>query len=587
MSRSARSRQEARRIARAAHGRHRAPPPTLARRFNRFNSNNALAMAGFLAAAHLLLALLTFLPQPHTGGDNAAYITLGRSLLQRHAYLSLFDPAAPPHTQYPPVFPGILALAMLVGVRPWVGLKVVIALALAVAVGFSFLWVERRRRPALALGVAVILAASPGVLEQAHWILSDVPFWCFTALALWAFERMGPELRARFAVAVLATVLAYFTRSAGLPLVLAALAWLGLRRRWRQLLVLAAVLLPLVALWYLRARAQGGVAYVNQFWFVNPYQPQLGRIGAIDLFDRVLENASKYITIHLPILLTGSNNVFAVLLSALTTVLGVYGWTRRLRLRRLTMAELFLPLYIGLLLVWPAVWSGERFLLPALPLVLYYAGDGLARLGRLAQRVRPQLAFHVATAATALVLVAMVPQETRSVAISGQCMMEYRAGNRYPCQPPAWRDWFDVAEWARTALPPGAAVLSRKPTLMYVISGHAGRYYPMSSEPDSLVIAAQDAKARYIVVDHLDALSQSYLIPAMVNRIAAYCGMYRSPRDGTLVLGVLPGADTVPDVRVDPSKASIVPCGAGFWSDEALRQQEAAKPQTPKQEPGK
>jgi hypothetical protein len=79
-----------------------------------------------LVLLHVALALLTFEPRPHTGGDNAAYITLARSLLERGAYLELWDPAEPPHTKYPPAFAGILAVAMAVGLQPWVQLKLVV-----------------------------------------------------------------------------------------------------------------------------------------------------------------------------------------------------------------------------------------------------------------------------------------------------------------------------------------------------------------------------------------------------------------------------------------------------------------------------
>ena len=79
-----------------------------------------------LAFVHLLLALAAFDPTPHSGGDNAAYIALARSLLEHGRYLELWDPASPPHLLYPPGFPALLALAMLVGVKPWVGLKLLI-----------------------------------------------------------------------------------------------------------------------------------------------------------------------------------------------------------------------------------------------------------------------------------------------------------------------------------------------------------------------------------------------------------------------------------------------------------------------------
>ncbi|HEX6559313.1 MAG TPA: hypothetical protein VF021_07615, partial [Longimicrobiales bacterium] len=198
-----------------------------------------------LMVAHVGLSLLVFEPEPHTGGDNAGYLALAKSLLQNHQYRDIYDPAAPPHTQYPPVFPAILAVAITLGVKPWVQLKLLIVAFSAAAVAFSYLWMRRHGRPELATGVAAVLAFSPGVLAQNHWVLSDVPFWAMTMVAVWAWQRMPDGLRARFFVAVLLTTLAYFTRSAGLPLLLAAGAWLAWRRRWKQLIVFAAVIVPL------------------------------------------------------------------------------------------------------------------------------------------------------------------------------------------------------------------------------------------------------------------------------------------------------------------------------------------------------
>lgn len=526
-------------------------------------SRNPVITAAVLVVIHLLLSLLTFQPQPHTGGDNAAYIALGRSLLERGEYVSLYDPAMPLHTQYPPVFPAILAAAMAAGMEPWVPLKVIVSLFSAAAVGLAYLWIRRRRRPMLALGAGLILAASPGVLDLGHWILSDVPFWCFTMLSLWAFERLRPELRGRFAVAVIATVLAYFTRSAGLPLLVGAFGWLALRRRWRQLGVLAAVALPLAAAWYLRARMQGGVDYVSQFWFVNPYSPELGRIDAAGLFGRMVENASKYVRVHLPILLTGTTGALPLVAGLVTTGLAGFGWAKRLR--RPALAEILLPLYLGLLLVWPAVWSGERFLLPALPLLLYYAGDGLVRLIR---RSRPAAALVAGTAAVAIVLLLGVPTTFLSARISGRCMLDYRIGNRYPCLPPTWREFFDVGEWARASLPHDAVVISRKPRLFWAISNLKGRVFPFAAEPAGLIRAADEAGARYIVLDNLDALSQRYLIPALLGRPQAWCMMHAAP-GGTSLLGIVPGAAALPDRPAAGADVSVPVCAPDYWREDA------------------
>src|SRR5205085_2189714 len=110
----------------------------------------------------------------------------------------------------------------------------------------------------------------------------------------WAFERRRRSDDKHFAIAVLATVLAYFTRSAGLPLVIAAIAWLAWRQRWKHLAIFAGVLLPLMFLWWLRAHnLKGGVDYVQQFWSVNPYAPELGRAHIADLFTRAWDNNTK------------------------------------------------------------------------------------------------------------------------------------------------------------------------------------------------------------------------------------------------------------------------------------------------------
>lgn len=524
------------------------------------------AFAAALAAFALLFSALTFLPTPHTGGDNAAYITLGRSLLERRAFLELWDPATPPHTQYPPVFPLILALAMAIGLEPWVQLKAIVMLLGAGAVAFSFLWIRRRGRPLLALGVAVLLAVAPGILTETHWILSDVPFWFFTVAALWAFERLPPGLHRRFAFAVGATVLAYFTRSAGLPLALAALAWLALRRRWQQLAVLAAVLGPLAFLWWLRARTQGGVDYVGQFLFVNPYSPELGRIGLTDLPARIGDNGEKYLRDHLPILLTGRNAAWMLWASIAVVLTAALGWAWRLR--RPAVPELFTPMYIGLLLVWPAVWSGERFLLPFIPLLLFYAGWFVVKAGRWAN---PRAGPVAAAALLAAAVIAALPALSIQVRVGSQCTLAYRLGDRYPCLPPEWSDFFGVAEWTRLALPDSAVVISRKPRLFYVLSGHPGRIYPFTERPGAFFAAADSARAHHLVFDFLDRPTQAYVRPVLLARPAAFCILFSSPIAGTAVFGIRPDAAGVPDTPTTDTSPTFPLCGVEYWRSAEVR----------------
>jgi hypothetical protein len=519
-----------------------------------------------LVLLYLLLAALSFMPQPHTGGDNAAYISLGRSLLEQQTYQDLYDPAEPPHTRYPPVFPLLLAAGMAVGLKPWVGLKLVGIVLGGCAIAATFLWLRRRGRPGLALGVALLLAISPGVLTEVHWILSDVPFWCFTALALWAFERLRSGDWRRFGLAALFAVLAYFTRSAGLPLMVAAAGWLAWRRHWRQLAALALVLGPLVFLWWLRARSAGGGVYVSYFMLVDPYDPSLGRADLAGLLARVPENLVRYATMHLPVLFRGTPTLPAQAAGIALLMLALFGWA--CRLRRARVAELFLPLYAGVVLIWPVVWSSERFVLPIFGLLLAYAGDGVMRAfggGRTAVPSGGKVAAEAGggavirargstwrgrsaavVAAAALVLLA-VPGLLANVRAGTACTGAWQRGEGYPCLGAPWLDYFGMAEWVGQALPQDAVVLSRKPTLFYVIGGRQGRYYPLANTTEALLASADSAGARWVVLDDLGGLAQRYLAPAILQRPQAFCIAQATPSGGAVLFGILPGAASMPD----------------------------------------
>lgn len=526
-----------------------------------------------LALLHIALGLLTFEPQPHTGGDNAAYISLATSLLERGEYVELWDPAEPPHTKYPPVFAGVLALAMAIGLKPFVQLKLVVLAMSAAAVAFSFLWVRSRRRPMLALAVGVLLALAPGVLREGRWLLSDVPFWCFTMIALWAFERLRPGDRLRFGVGAAAVLLAFFTRSAGLPLALAAVAWLAWRRHWAQLGALVLIVgVPAVA-WWLRARSFGPAGYVSEFWLLNPYDPAAGTIGAADLISRVVENIGRYIRIHLPILLTGSQSALMTIVSGSIVLLALTGWVRRVRnWQALKLADLFLPLYLGLIFIWPAVWSGERFLLAALALLLLFAGESLIALARrLAGR------YDIVAGATAVLLLALLalPALANGAGRSRECVRLYRAGHPYACLPgPHWEDMFELAQWSAVALPEDAVVVNRKPRLFYVLSGRRSVIYPFSSDAGDFFDLVRESGARYVVFDRVSGESERYLAPVLIERSDAFCVMHVLERTSTVLLGILPTwSDPTAPAAAAQRAEGFEPCGDEYWRSTEAREQ--------------
>ncbi|HEU4884434.1 MAG TPA: hypothetical protein VFT45_19410 [Longimicrobium sp.] len=530
--------------------------------------------AVLLALLHGVVALLSLDPTPHTGGDNAAYLALARSIMERGTYQELWEPAMRPHVQYPPGWPLVLAGAMTLGIKPWVGFKVLSILSSVAAVVLSYLWARRVSTPGTALAIAAVLAVGPGVIDLARWELSDVPFWCFTMLALWAFARMAaapepgtvpgavsdadpgaaPPARGTWAggwgalaLASVAVLLAYVTRSAGVPMVVAAAGWLAWRHRWRALGLFAAVVGPFAVAWWMRGRMAGGDAYTRNLWYVDPYTPSLGTVTFVGMLQRIARNLYEYTGDHLPYLLIGSRlTVAAWIVGAAVVLMAAVGWG--MRLRRAGLAEIWLPLYMGLVLIWPAEWSGERFLLPALPVMLLCAAE-VVRVG--GRRIgRPVM---LGAGLVAVLALAGARPMVREVRLSTSCREAYGPENPHPCLPQEWQDFLSLAASLRGTLPEGTAVLSRKPTLFWAQSGYTSRAYPFTNNPDSLLLAARDAHAQYVVLDYLDNVSMMYLAPILMQRPKAFCVMRTGGPGRATLLSIVPGADTIRNVRAAPT----------------------------------
>jgi hypothetical protein len=528
----------------------------------------------------LFLTMLVFIPAPHNGGDNAGYVSLAHSLLDQGAYRELWDPLEPPHTKYPPVFPLLLAGAMALGVKGWVGLKAIPFLSTLLAGLFTFLWVRGRAGLTLAAAVALLLALSDGVLYYSHWILSDPTFLALTIGALWALERAGkpreeiePSSRSWLSLGFALVILAYFTRSAGLPLVVATLAWLGLGRRWKALAsFMVAFLLP-AGLWWLRGRLRGGSEYGSEFWFIDPYRPELGRVGVTGLLGRVWENLLDYVTNLIPEGIVGGDGWFLLPLGLALVLLALVGWGRRLG-RKPDVAEFFFPLYAGLILLWPGVWSGDRFALPLLPLLLFYAGAALLWI---LKGLRPTLQALALGVVFLLLALPALKNWGGEVQASQNCRTIARAGDPWACYGLNIREYVLMAQWSGENLPPGATVVTRKPRIFFVLSGVKTLSLPLTTDAGEFLATTQAKGAQYLTVDRWDGLAGYYLPPILGERPGSFCYITGVEVDGAVgiqLLGITPdggvGGGEVASlrrcpeqlIREEPLERGTVPAGA-------------------------
>jgi 4-amino-4-deoxy-L-arabinose transferase-like glycosyltransferase len=318
-----------------------------------------------------------------------------------------------PHTLYPPGLP--LLLAFILGTfGPAYGLMrgVMLLFALSGAAAAYFLAKPRVGRGLAAL-VALLFAVSFPVVDTATFVLSDIPF-AFLVLITLAVTASGsaPPRGAKLLGLAALILAAIMMRTVGTLLAAAVLAH-GLtaalrgprRRESRSWIALGLLILIPAGTWIgwttlvkVRTEVPEGVAGSSSNFFLftraDPRRSDLPAEGIGDYAARVRRNISYYSEVASASLI-GSRDLAASsrLLRYPVILILLLGFARACK-RRVDPAEIFLLLYLLVLLFWP--YSYQRFLIPVLPLLYIYAavfvqwaaGAVIGRIGR-SPRVSP------------------------------------------------------------------------------------------------------------------------------------------------------------------------------------------------------
>jgi hypothetical protein len=310
-------------------------------------------------------------------------------------------------------------------------------------------------------------------------------------------------------------------------------------RRWKSTgFFLAAFLVPAVA-WWTRGRRAGGSQYLAEFWMVDPYRPELGRVGPGGLIGRVADNALAYVTQIIPEGVTGFEGPLLPGLGIALVLLALVGWTLSLR-KEASPAELFFPLYAGLICLWPPVWSGDRFALPLLPLLFYYGGValawGLARVGTGGRRL-------AGAVAVAILLLPASSSWAREARQARACAHQVRGGEPFSCYALPIQEYAAMARWASENLPTQAVVVTRKPRIFFLLSRLKAQSVPLTTQWNLFRESVAEKGSRYLTLDRWGGLTARYMVPMIQARPSSFCWITSvgiSGQEGTQLLGILP-----------------------------------------------
>ena len=475
-------------------------------------------------------------------GDDAWYALLGQTLARGGGFQQPNTPTPGLLPIVPPGFP--LLLAPLWYIAPEFPANVFLLKALSVAAmlatagltyAYSRAHTEWPRELALIVAVAVSLVPSL-VFMTTSTLMSDAAFLAVQLATLVALERW--PTRTGTVVAGVGAAVAMLMRAVGVAVPAGAVVYLCLKRDWRRAAVLAAVVVVSLTPWQLYAyrhsssAAQQGkgealLSYRQQFWQQWAGDAKAGTATLRDLPLRIGQNTVDVITrdvvaLVAPSLLRGAhqsglevlgvgsygmrgpmgNGAGTMTVSAALFLLIALGWARAVQ-RRLSLAEIVVPLSLAVIVAWP-FWT-FRFVLPLAPFLLIYLVDGLRAVTPAASRV------------SALVMLGVIGL---SLFDHGEYIGRARVRQA---------DWSIYAEETDAVLawvqqnPPDGVIATSNPALVYLRTGTPT--IQLEGLVDRAVLKARGV--RYVVWVHLAGM-----------RVPANQGVVRyvSPRVGFWVL---------------------------------------------------
>ena len=220
---------------------------------------------------------------------------------------------------------------------------------------------------------------------------------------------------------------------------------------------------------------------------------------------RLLHNLYAYghgiATLCFPALLpTGDNLIAAAIVVPLLIGFVWMLWRGR------GVVEIYTVFYGLALLLYPTPVA-PRYLLPLFPFLLLYLTRGVEVLASL---------LHKQLTAPALAGLAVALLATNLIA----------AASPRPDAAEGMEDYQELAAWFKDQVAAESIVMSRKPSLFYLWTGHKGALFPFTADSRRIQRVICDRGVDYIVQDAFSPVTERFLVPMLAKNGGAFARVY-------------------------------------------------------------
>lgn len=482
-------------------------------------------------------------------GDNILYYTLAQSLSSGNGYSLIFGLDEPtPHMHFPPGYPAFISVLMRLGIDTVLQIKIVNCILLLAAILLLFLIMRKIGcKPIFSAIVCILISCHAEVLRWASMMMSEQLFLVVNMLIVYLicgldleniFKKSAWKAWIRILIIGLLAGYSYLIRTMGTSMTVAVLAWCAVmalkvlimksgKRNWRKAAgygVLALVVLfsfiGMRGAWNARnQRISPGFKsdYVGDF---NKKPGGQTMDSLSDWVERAGSNFKSYITYYIP------DSVFEKKAEIGDNEAGVMAWAGGFVLFLLIVlgmftvsdAGLLILFYCGVtfavLLVWPEQYSGLRYFITLIPLLIFGFCRGLyVTVGFISKKIKGREIEFLSLASIVVLLFIIIPR--------------YEEAQGYYHNVAKIKKWQDTgnagiqqyalaSEWMGKNLPEDARVICRKPELFYMLSGYRhANGFPQYATPEEIMEMIDRDNVEYIILDVMYIHAYRTVYPAI------------------------------------------------------------------------
>jgi hypothetical protein len=176
-----------------------------------------------------------------------------------------------------------------------------------------------------------------------------------------------------------------------------------------------------------------------------------------------------------------------------------------IKMPRLRMMWLgYLTSSVSILLLWPSVWFGVRFMLPLIPFLFLAMVVGLSNSINFIQR--KYLGQIRMNSSYLIMLVCFLP-------LTQLAIMRSESKSNLPLE---YSNYFNLSRYVKSSIPENSIVCTVKPSLFYLYSSTKSSRIPSIIETEKFIHRLEDLGITHVIIDQLGYSSVGrYLMPAI------------------------------------------------------------------------